>query len=244
MPSLVLTTNGDEVIGNTFTLTCAVTVVDRLIVEPNIMWTKEALDSSSLLSDNKPSTISGLSICNDSILSLFFTSLNTSDAARYTCTAVLNITQIDVVTTNDGYTDINLPSKKSASVQVTIISLPYYLVPDPVVEVSLSSDDAIAGSPLTMTCSAYIDDQVDTPIAVYAEWTFSDSNMLISSNTTQNGFNQYISQITFLALSLYDSGEYSCSFDINSSEDYIYIQDAGKVNDSIILNVTSKLEIS
>ena len=94
-------------------LTCTVGVVDRLIVEPhiNIMWSKEALSDSSLLSDDKSTTISVASVRNDNVLSLNFTSLNTSDAARYTCTAILNITQINVAVTNDSYTDIVLQSE-------------------------------------------------------------------------------------------------------------------------------------
>ena len=92
-------------------LTCTVGVLDRLIVEPHIMWSKEALSVNSILSDDKSTTISVASVCNDNVLSLSFTSLNTSDAARYTCTATLDITQINVAMTNDSYTDIVLQSE-------------------------------------------------------------------------------------------------------------------------------------
>ena len=106
-----ITTSGNELVGDTFILTCTVGVVDRLIIEPDIIWTKVALNDSSLLSDNKSTIISEASVHNDNSLSLNFTSLNTSDAARYTCTAVLNITQIDVAMTNVTYTDIMLQSE-------------------------------------------------------------------------------------------------------------------------------------
>ena len=112
IPTVHISTSGSEVVGNTFMLTCTVGVVDRLIVEPDIMWTKEALSSSSLLSDAKSTTISVASVRNDNVLSLNFTSLNTSDAARYTCTATLTITQINVAMTNDSYTDIALQSER------------------------------------------------------------------------------------------------------------------------------------
>ena len=91
-------------------LTCTVGVVDRLIVEPDTIWTKE-LNDSCLLSDDKFTTISVASVRNDNVLSLNFTSLNTSDAARYTCTATLDITLIDVAVTYDSYTDIVLQSE-------------------------------------------------------------------------------------------------------------------------------------
>ena len=110
-PTVDIVTSGNEVVGDTFMLTCTVEVVDRLIVEPYIMWTKE-LNDSCLLSDDKSTTISAASVRNDNVLSLNFTSLNTSDAARYTCTATLDITLINVAVTNDSYTDIALQSER------------------------------------------------------------------------------------------------------------------------------------
>ena len=92
-------------------LTCTVGVVDRLIVEPDIIWTKEALSDDSSLSDDKSTTISVASVRNGNVLSLSFTSLNTSDAAIYTCTATLDITQINVAMVNDSFTDITLQSE-------------------------------------------------------------------------------------------------------------------------------------
>ena len=110
IPTVDIVSSGNEVVGDTFMLTCTVGVVDRLIVEPYIMWTKE-LNDSCLLSD-KSTTISAASVRNDNVLSLNFTSLNTSDAAKYTCTATLNIILINVALTNDSYTDIALLSEQ------------------------------------------------------------------------------------------------------------------------------------
>ena len=87
-------------------LTCSVGVVDRLIVEPDISWIKEAVCDNYTSSD-----ISVMSVRDGNILSLNFTSLNTSDAAVYTCTAVLDIPQINVAIDNNTYTDITLQSE-------------------------------------------------------------------------------------------------------------------------------------
>ena len=110
IPTVDIVTSGNEVVGNTFMLTCTVGVVDRLIVEPHIMWTKEL--NCILSGDDNSTDISVASLCNDNVLSLNFTSLNTSDAAKYTCTATLNITLINVALTNYSYTDIALLSKR------------------------------------------------------------------------------------------------------------------------------------
>ena len=108
LPTLTvdIATSCSEVVGGAFTLTCTVGVVDRLIVEPDITWTKESV------CDNYTSTsISVMSVRDGNILSLNFTSLNTSDAAVYTCTAVLDIPQINIETMNHSYTDITLQSE-------------------------------------------------------------------------------------------------------------------------------------
>ena len=107
-PTVNIAASGNEIVGGTFILTCTVGVVDRLIVEPDIMWTKEALSDSV---SSKSTIISEAPVCNNNSLSLNFMSLNTSDAARYTCSVVLNITQIGIAMTNDSYTDITLQSK-------------------------------------------------------------------------------------------------------------------------------------
>ena len=71
-------------------LTCTVTVVEYLIVCPQVEWIPP--DGSVISSDGNPSVggapvVSGtLSTCN-----ITFTSLHTSHAGRYTCWAYLNI---------------------------------------------------------------------------------------------------------------------------------------------------------
>ena len=105
MLTVDITTSGNEVVGDTIILICTVGVVDRLIIEPDIMWSKVALN------DDKSTIISTASVHNDNSLSLNFTSLNTSNAARYACTVILDITQINVSIINVTYTDITLQSE-------------------------------------------------------------------------------------------------------------------------------------
>ena len=119
------------------------------------------------------------------------------------------------------------------------------------VNLSLSRDnDILAGSPLTMICDVDVDDQVDIPIYVDIEWTMSGSPLTSNDRITvgdvnETGFNQYRSQVIFSTLSsTHDSGQYNCTVNITSGEDYIYVADADVIDKFITFNVISKLIIA
>ena len=107
----------------------------------------------------------------------------------------------------------------------------------------------LAGSPLTMTCDAGVDNQVDTPIHVDIEWTMSGSPLTSNDRVTvgdvnETGFNQYRSQVSFSRLSsTHDSGIYNCTVNVTSGKDYMYVEDAAGVPivTSTILIITSEL---
>ena len=88
---------------------CSVSVVDRLIVSPVISWTKYVSSADySLPADDI--SVDAVKINNE--LSLDFIRLNTSDAGRYTCEAVLTIPQIpDVTRSTTHQEDLTLQSK-------------------------------------------------------------------------------------------------------------------------------------
>ena len=122
--------------------------------------------------------------------------------------------------------------------------------PYPMINMSLSREnDILAGSPLAITCDICINNQVDTSLLVNIEWTMSGSPLtsndrITVSGVNETGFNQYRSQVSFSTLSsTHDSGIYSCTVNVTSGEDYIYVHvaDADVINRFITLNVTSKL---
>ena len=116
MPSPVVNimTSDKAVPGEEYILNCTVKVIDRLIVTPTIVWIKDT-DNALLVSDNLntisvPSVLSNISDTMYS-LSLFFSSLNTSDAGQYTCQATITVNEINVTVTNTSVQDIALQSK-------------------------------------------------------------------------------------------------------------------------------------
>ena len=69
--------------GQVYSLTCSVQVVDHLVVEPSVEWTRQ--DGSQV------TATSGFS------LMLNFNPLRTSDGNNYTCTATVNVPSVVTV---------------------------------------------------------------------------------------------------------------------------------------------------
>ena len=101
-------TSSSPSVGDHFDFVCNVSVVDRLIVSPEISWTKYASSANYALPADD---ISVDAVRNDNKLSLNFIQLNTSDAGRYTCEAVLTIPQITVTRSATNQEDLTLQSK-------------------------------------------------------------------------------------------------------------------------------------
>ena len=89
----VLRSSSDPIPGVAFELICNVFVIGRLIVSPEIEWSKVAGFTNNPLPEND---ISVESFRTDNELSLSFASLNSSDAGRYTCDAIVKISEINI----------------------------------------------------------------------------------------------------------------------------------------------------
>ena len=100
-PNVVLTITGIPQLGMEYTLNCTVNVIDRLIVQPDIQWSKIAVNTS--LVEESANDISVIPIYNGNVVILTFNTLKISDGGQYTCNAVLMITEINVIV--DGSSD-------------------------------------------------------------------------------------------------------------------------------------------
>ena len=104
--------------GDEYNITCTVEVIDRLIVTPTIVWIKDSVNTSLVSDDQKtisvPSVRSNISNTMYS-LSLFFSSLNTSDAGQYTCQATITVNKINVTLSNTSVLNVELQSKDSTN---------------------------------------------------------------------------------------------------------------------------------
>ena len=111
-PTVLTTSSGTMSPGSSITLSCTVGVVEGLIVQPAIVWTKQAV---SVDGDAALNSISVGAVRTDNIVTLTFTPINTSDAGQYTCTATVDITAINITVTNSSMVDIRLQSEPIAS---------------------------------------------------------------------------------------------------------------------------------
>ena len=86
-----MTFSGDSIAGQSYSLQCSVSVVDGLVVLPdlNIVFP----DSTEI------------SVMNTSSLDYTFSPLRTSDGAQYTCTATVNIPQAGIIDLQNSITE-------------------------------------------------------------------------------------------------------------------------------------------
>ena len=106
-------TSGKAVPGEGYLLNCTVEVIDRLIVTPTIVWIKDSVNTSLVSDDLNTIVPSVLSNISDTLysLSIFSSSLNTSDAGQYTCQATITVNEINVTVTNTSIHNLSLQSK-------------------------------------------------------------------------------------------------------------------------------------
>ena len=102
------TSSGTMSPGSSITLTCIVGVVEGLIVQPAIVWTKQAVGAGG---DTALNSISVGAVRTSNTVTLSFNNLNTSDAGQYTCTATVNVSAINITVTNNSMVDIRLQSE-------------------------------------------------------------------------------------------------------------------------------------
>ena len=115
-PIVDIVLDGANIPGQALSLICVVYVVDRLVVQPLIVWEKYASNES--VSANNIS-VEPSRDGNNSTLS--FLSLRTSDAGLYTCRATLVIDSINVIMTTEETQDITLQSKKAWTLIFSLI---------------------------------------------------------------------------------------------------------------------------
>ena len=110
--------------GGEVQLTCSVSVVEYLTVQPTVEWSGSSVDRGNGVTESN-TTHSGVV----SMKTLAFSPLVTSHGAKYTCLADINIPSISMMKTASNSRDVMVESKSVTSsplsvVCVVCISLP------------------------------------------------------------------------------------------------------------------------
>ena len=248
------TSSGTMSPGSSITLSCTVGVVEGLIIQPAIVWTKQAVGVDG---DTALNSISVGAVRTNNTVTLSINPINTSDAGQYTCTATVNVSAINITVTNSSMVDIRLQSEWVVPcLCMYLISSP--TVPSPTVSLTLSSADNtvsansstsqsyLAGSTLTITCDINVLLSVNTPVNVEMMWskdgdeTFSENveSRINITAATETSPSHYHTQLVFSTLSSsMDSSNYECSVTINSNDSLLYVEDSTLVNESTTVSV-------
>ncbi len=198
--------------GSSLNLTCLVSVVDLLSVEPLIQWTT--------LSDQSLS--GGTGTTN----TLTFDPLFTTNATQYTCTATINIPEVDIID-RTGSNSINLTVNSKHCHRLTVL-YPTPTVPPPIVRVS-SPTPVYHGTSHTLSCNASYDTNVvTTAVTVDYSWTGPNNSLTASSDSAA----LTLSPVDLPARS---SGGYTCTVTVRPTNISEFINPA---SDSDTYNLT------
>ena len=219
------TSSGTMSPGSSITLSCTVGVVEGLIVQPAIVWTKQAV---SVDGDTALNNISVGAVRTNNTVTLSFNSINTSDAGQYTCTATVNVnhTSLYIHCLHQLLVDIRLQSEWVHGFFITY-----------------NVFNLLSYSTLTITCDIDVPLSINTMINVIMEWTRDGSDIENSSRVsfttaTETTPSHYQTQLVFSTLSSsMDSGNYECSVTINSNNSLLYVEDSTLVNESTTVSV-------
>ena len=94
VPEVAIHSTGNTTAGEVYTLSCTATVVENLVVAPNIQW---EYSNGSAVDGGSTSTLSDMVTSgNTTTHNLTFSPLRTSHGGEYTCRAIINIPPISI----------------------------------------------------------------------------------------------------------------------------------------------------
>ena len=122
VPEVAIHNTGNTTTGEMYTLSCTATVVENLVVVPNIQW---EYSNGSEVEGGSTFTLSAMVTSgNTTTHNLTFSPLRTSHGGEYTCRAIINIPSISISGLNRSQsTDIVVQSKLLACFTVFCSSL-------------------------------------------------------------------------------------------------------------------------
>jgi hypothetical protein len=213
-PNVTVSGVGEGTAGQEITLTCTVTVVDHLVVSPEVQWTggsvgENAVIQSSMTTSNQATTIQTLT----------FSPLSTTHGAKYTCQAAINIPSINVTRNNSNSTDVLVE------------------IPGPMVTVTAPTE-LVSDSNLTLSCSIQ-PLSVDTSTTVLSNWSTPGGR-----NNRVNAENDTSPQLVISSIETADGGDYTCSVRVTDSTNSPYILDSPLAYNTTTITVKLNVTVS
>ncbi|XP_019860201.1 PREDICTED: uncharacterized protein LOC105314995 [Amphimedon queenslandica] len=230
---------GSVEVGQSLTITCTITTVERLVVTPMVTFIKmNDTDMEMLSSLNRPYSITTDDTGSVTNYTLILDPVRFEDAGMYTCMAEFNVT---------GANDTNDPSTATYDYQEAsdVFNLTVDF-PPVIVTISKERDDTLyAGTPFFIKCDIMLDPLVTIPVTVTNQWTHNNTNVPIGSDTITEGLNMidalnYNATLMFYPLdNANDTGMYSCNVEVTAPNSYMYLRNtSASANISITVVAT------
>ncbi|XP_019851150.1 PREDICTED: mucin-3A-like [Amphimedon queenslandica] len=211
---------GSVEVGQSLTITCTITTVERLVVTPLINFTKmNGINFEMLFNLNRP-----YSITRD----------DTGSVTNYTLI-------LDPVRFEDAGITATYDSQDDSDTFNLTFDFPPVLV-----TISKERDDTLyAGTPFFIKCDIMLDPLVTIPVTVTNQWTHDGTNVPMGSSdaTITEGLNMintlhYNATLMFYPLdNADDSGVYTCNVKVTAPNSYMYLRNtSANANTSIAVN--------
>ncbi|XP_019851153.1 PREDICTED: uncharacterized protein LOC105312503 [Amphimedon queenslandica] len=232
---------GSVEVGQSLTITCTITTVERLVVTPMITFIKMNDTDMEMLSNlNRPYSITTDDTGSVTNYTLILDPVRFEDAGMYTCIAEFNVTGFN--NTND-HSTATYDHQEDSDVFTLTVNFPPVLV-----TISKEHDDILyAGTPFFIKCDIMLDPLVTIPVTVTNQWTRDGTNVPMGSSddTITEGLNMintlhYNATLMFYPLdNADDSGMYTCNVEVTAPNSYMYLRNtSANVNTSITVIAT------
>ncbi|XP_019851145.1 PREDICTED: neogenin-like [Amphimedon queenslandica] len=212
--------------GQSLTITCTITTVERLVVTPMITFIKMNDTDMEMLSNlNRPYSITTDDTGSVTNYTLILDPVRFDDAGMYTCIAEFNVT---------GFNNTNDPSTATYDYQEANGNfILIFDIPPVIVTISKEHNDTLyAGTPFFIKCDIMLNPLVSIPVTVTNQWTRDGTNVPMGSSdaTITEGLNMINSLHYNATLMFYpldnadDSGMYTCNVEVNAPYSYKYLR--------------------
>ncbi|XP_019860105.1 PREDICTED: netrin receptor DCC-like, partial [Amphimedon queenslandica] len=232
---------GSVEVGQSLTITCTITTVERLVVTPMVTFIKMNDTDMEMLSNlNRPYSITTDDTSSVTNYTLILDPVRFEDAGMYTCMAEFNVTGVN--DTNDPSTATYDYREDSDIFNLTVD------FPPVIVTISKERDDTLyAGTPFFIKCDIMLDALVTIPVTVTNQWTRDGTNVPMDSSDATitedlNMINTLYHNATLMFYPLDnadDSGMYTCNVEVTAPNSYMYLRNtSASANTSITVMAT------
>ena len=171
------------------------------------------------------------------------TNINLSDAGEYGCTYYLTSTANNpYIIPSDVRTEVTNVTIKSELLLLLLILSSLMIVPKGTSpSITHANLNYTVGDSISLICSVTYprSPPIDIATNVNMQW-LNSSNHTLHSNTGINNYTEYTISYTINNVSLSDAGQYTCQYNISSTND-LFVLPSDDITASINVSVKSKL---